>query len=1151
MTGKKLGKVLLVWLCVITLLMPFTSGVFAASKPLSNSDTTAVLESVPYREGGNESTGIQSEDYDTNMYAYTVSGINVLKVIQSGDETFADTFYCVNAEKSLSITNSENQYKKVADELTDSDNEEIQKWKESIGISDSNFRSLVYLLDNIYAKKLNTEYKDKLLSEAFKDELDEEVEPPTTLELIKTILTDDDIEVVQQWAVWYFTNSKAAEPDVENDYRTTSYDNFGSVKVKLFGPEEEAQDLEPIRQQYATILYDYLVNKAKEAATADVANINPNNRHLSLWIVENNDRLQPLVLLTEKEVVYDLALRKFIVSVDGTATTGRTPVPSEESLEKLANGTTKTVEYKHAKSPITVKEGNRIVFEFRVYNEGDTDAIVNQIVDYLPDGLQVVDKASSTINSKFNWTVDGKTLTNTYLSNTTISAFNKETRELDYEAVQLECEVVGDINEGTVLTNVAEIKLDNGEDRDSNEGSILPDTITDSFSGDRSNKDDLTDPDYHYKGLEDDDDFEKVIIAGKQFDLSLQKFISTINGKNQNRAPEVNVEPLKNGKDDAEYKATKNALTVETGDIVTFTLRVYNEGEVDGYAEEIMDYIPEGLGFLVNYNVNYNNRWKISNDSKSIKLSEVKNGTKNVALSDFTDITDLKNVDVVLGKTKITSTALASSETNTSNLIKAFDGTTLSYKDVQVSFIVVTEDEVTLKNIAAIVSESDKDRNPVETDRGPGRDSTPGDDINPDEYTTGNEDDDDYDVIKTDEKDFDLALQKFITKLNDTDVTDREPVVSLSDGKINYTHKQSDPLYVGNGDLVTYTIRVYNEGQIDGYAAEIEDNIPVGLVFVPDNETNKEYGWKMFDKAGNETTDPSQASSVKTDYLSKEKSEDNLIGKFDGETLLYKDVKLVFRVDEKAIDKTVTSEKRTLINIAEISKNTDKDGNDVQDVDSTPDNNVPEEDDIDQEQVYVKYFDLALEKRLNKAVVTTDGETKEVAGDELKIEIHRKKLNSTSIQFVYTIKVTNQGEIEGYATEVTDRIPKGLSFNKASNPDWTEISEGVISTEALAKTLLKPGESVEIEVVLDWVRSSENTGKFVNVAEITEDWNPYDSDDVDSTPNNNVPEEDDQDDAPVWIGIMTGLGDQPYLILTGTVLVILATGIILIKKYVL
>ena len=37
----------------------------------------------------------------------------------------------------------------------------------------------------------------------------------------------------------------------------------------------------------------------------------------------------------------------------------------------------------------------------------------------------------------------------------------------------------------------------------------------------------------------------------------------------------------------------------------------------------------------------------------------------------------------------------------------------------------------------------------------------------------------------------------------------------------------------------------------DGYAAEVSDDMPAGLEFLPDNETNKGYRWVMYDKEGN------------------------------------------------------------------------------------------------------------------------------------------------------------------------------------------------------------------------------------------------------------------------------------------------------------
>ena len=129
MTMKKIGKVLLVWLCLITLVMPFATEVLAAT--LTNKDTTAVLESIPRREGGKESTNVNSDHYDTTPYAYSVGGVNVLKVIQKGDTTYGDTFYCLNAKKTLSIAESYN-YKKSAEDLTKLTDKEVEEWAKSV-----------------------------------------------------------------------------------------------------------------------------------------------------------------------------------------------------------------------------------------------------------------------------------------------------------------------------------------------------------------------------------------------------------------------------------------------------------------------------------------------------------------------------------------------------------------------------------------------------------------------------------------------------------------------------------------------------------------------------------------------------------------------------------------------------------------------------------------------------------------------------------------------------------------------------------------------------------------------------------------------------------------------------------------------------------
>ena len=193
-----------------------------------------------------------------------------------------------------------------------------------------------------------------------------------------------------------------------------------------------------------------------------------------------------------------------------------------------------------------------------------------------------------------------------------------------------------------------------------------------------------------------------------------------------------------------------------------------------------------------------------------------------------------------------------------------------------------------------------------------------------------------------------------------------------------------------------------------------------------------------------------------------------------------------------------------------------------------------------------------MKKDLVKIIVIEDGVTREVAAskDLMKVEVNRRKLSSTTVKFVYKITVTNEGEIAGYATEITDYIPAGLEFVQEENQNWKKETESVISTRALEKTLLEPGKSASVDVTLKWKNAEDNMGQKVNVAEISEDKNDSNTPDVDSTPDNRISTEDDQDDAPVILSISTGTAPV-YTALAMVVLLILATGIILIKKYVL
>ena len=104
--------------------------------------------------------------------------------------------------------------------------------------------------------------------------------------------------------------------------------------------------------------------------------------------------------------------------------------------------------------------------------------------------------------------------------------------------------------------------------------------------------------------------------------------------------------------------------------------------------------------------------------------------------------------------------------------------------------------------------------------------------------------------------------------------------------------------------------------------------------------------------------------------------------------------------------------------------------------------------------------------------------------------------------------------------------------------------------EKLKDVILKPGEYADVEIILTWVNSPDNVKAMNNVAEISKDYNESGTPDIDSTPDNKKPDEDDYDDAPVIVTMVTGSAPK-YLALTTGFLTIIVAGAVLLKKYVL
>ena len=577
-----------------------------------------------------------------------------------------------------------------------------------------------------------------------------------------------------------------------------------------------------------------------------------------------------------------------------------------------------------------------------------------------------------------------------------------------------------------------------------------------------------------------------------KFDLALRKFISKVDGI----APTVSREPvideqsktLLDSTGTAAYHHTKDSLNVKVGSQIEYTLRVYNEGEVDGYAKEITDHLPQDLKFI-----------KIADEStKEYTTTSTSEDNKIVLKYNGNTVIKAKSIDRMLNNEK----------DNIYQEVKVICEVKEGAKGYITNRAEITnygyEDKGTWKEAKAI---NDVDRDSVqntisnslnldkwyENRKSYSETDASGKTTTIKDYYPGEQDDDDFETVEVKELtgEYNVIIRK-------VDSSNKNQGLAGAYFTIDENSKSEK---VGPTDTNGY-VDVRKDITISKAGTQTVLNI---------KEETAPDGYKPYN--GTLSLTISAKESTEKYILDKEntkltqKASDNEENTSNGE------VTCDINEEKSIITITIPNEK--------------------------------------------KVFDLELRKWVTQAIVTENGQTYVTdtghkAEDEpeeiVKVDLKKSKLNDVVVKFNYSIRVTNEGEIAGYAKEVSDYIPNGLKFVAEDNSNWTE-KDGKIVTRALENTLLQPGESAEVEVLLTWVNSANNMGVMINTAEISEDYNDYGIPDRDSTPNNKVPGEDDIDDAPVMLTVKTGSDIIIYISVACGILAILGAGIFGIKKY--
>ena len=244
----KIRKILL--LPIILVLV----AIFTASIVFAEESRTFGIVSI--REGG---------------YGYQANSKNVWKIVEyeGNNFTYDNAIYCLKAgqgfgdnahieKREYNISYGMKQFSTIPDSIKKILPSDEKKTATINGeeYTYTDYNAVLALLDNFYLPKDKNalELKDAMFSTVFPD-----------LEKDEILLTNDDIEVVQQLAIWYFSN-----PDETDPYHMETLPALQLTTVEGGqGPfDTTLDDLDPTwnRQSQAAELYTFLIEHAKMMA---------------------------------------------------------------------------------------------------------------------------------------------------------------------------------------------------------------------------------------------------------------------------------------------------------------------------------------------------------------------------------------------------------------------------------------------------------------------------------------------------------------------------------------------------------------------------------------------------------------------------------------------------------------------------------------------------------------------------------------------------------------------------------------------------------------------------------------------------------------------------------------------------------------------
>lgn len=369
---------------------------------------------------------------------------------------------------------------------------------------------------------------------------------------------------------------------------------------------------------------------------------------------------------------------------------------------------------------------------------------------------------------------------------------------------------------------------------------------------------------------------------------------------------------------------------------------------------------------------------------------------------------------------------------------------------------------------------------------------------------------------------------------------------------LKITQKSLDKQNVKEGSQYSYHFEIQNIGEITSVENKMELELPEGLSHI---ETTYTYRGSKMTKT---TIENGKVIINLYELNPQEKVEiqitvkaNKLPNKED------KQITTVATLEAKGFSKIESNKISIMVQYDEKNHNQNNNNNGNNDNNQNNNNQNPSGTDQNTKPNETQKFDLKLDTYITKITRTTP-----TAGTNIfhynnskiqKIEILKKNVNKSSIIVEYKIVVTNEGTIPGYAKKIVDYLPKNAKFVSEMNRDWYISNQDKnVYNISLANTLINPGESREISLILSYNITDKDIGNTIsNKAEIYESYNEKGLKDIDSIEGNQVEKEDDMSNADIILAVVTGNSVVIYTVIIFVVIVLIAFGVFEIKRKVL